>query len=91
MQIIDVNNATPQLAALIQSAVAGDDIVISKENGVMVRLTPIVFDSSFNKPAQRVGGQLRGMFEISDNFDEFDAELEDMFYNSKIFPDEEKK
>jgi len=87
MQIIDVNNATPQLAALIQSAVAGDDIVISKENGVMVRLTPF----SFKGTEPRVGGQLRGMFEIADNFDEFDAELEDMFYNSKIFPDEEKK
>lgn len=87
MQIIDVNNATPQLAALIQSAVAGDDIVISKENGVMVRLTPF----SFKGTEPRVGGQWKGKIKMSADFDECDKEIEDLFYNSKLFPDEEIK
>lgn len=86
MQIVDINNAQNQFAALIKSAVAGDEILISNDSGAMVRLTPVV-----QKPAQRVGGQLRGKIKISEDFDEFGPELEDMFYNSKIFPDESGK
>ncbi len=87
MQIIDVTNAQPQLAALIQSAVAGHDIVISKDDGVMVRLTPISFKSS----EPRVGGQWKGKIKMSDDFDECDKQIEELFYNSKLFPDEESK
>jgi antitoxin (DNA-binding transcriptional repressor) of toxin-antitoxin stability system len=82
MQIIDINLAQPQLAALIQSAVAGEDVIISKEDGVMVRLMPVV-----DTAGKRVGGQLRGQFHLSDDFGECDKEIEDLFYNSKIFPE----
>ncbi|MEA2017545.1 MAG: type II toxin-antitoxin system Phd/YefM family antitoxin [Campylobacterota bacterium] len=34
----------------------------------------------------RVFGQLKGKIEIYDNFDDEDKELNDLFYNGKIFP-----
>ncbi len=86
MQIIDINNAQSQLAALIKSAVAGEDIVISDSGKEMVRLIPVMPV----KAEPRVGGQLRGKFTISDDFDECDKEIEELFYNSKLFPDEEQ-
>ena len=86
MQIVDINAAQPQLAALIHSAMAGEDVVISEKNGVMVRLTPFSFEK-----APRVGGQWAGKIKMSDDFDECDKEIEDLFYNSKLFPDEEDK
>lgn len=59
MQIVDINNAQNQLAALIHSAVAGEDIIISEAGKELVRLAPVVFNT-----APRVGGQLRGKFKV---------------------------
>ncbi len=87
MQIVDINNAQSQLAALIKSAVAGEDVVISESGKEMVRLIPVV--PSSGKKLPRVGGQWKGKIKISDDFDECDKEIEELFYNSKLFPDEE--
>ncbi len=86
MQIVDINNAQNQLAALIKSAVSGNDVLISTGSGAVVRLTPVA-----KADAVRVGGQWKGKIKISEDFDKCDKEIEELFYNSKLFPDEDVK
>lgn len=81
MQIVDINAAQPKLAALIHSAMAGEDVVISEKNGVMVRLTPFSFEK-----APRVGGQWAGKIKMSDDFDECDNRDRRPILQFKIIP-----
>ncbi len=87
MQVVDINNAQSQLVALVQSALAGEDVVITDAGKKMVRLIPVAGVAS----GKRVGGQWKGKIKLSEDFDSCDKEIEELFYNSKLFPDEDKK
>jgi prevent-host-death family protein len=78
MYITNIHDAKAKLSQLIKRALAGEEVVIARAGEPMVRLTPIQPDLT---PLQ--GGQLKGKIWIADNFDEFDEELEAMFYGGK--------
>lgn len=85
MQIINVAEAKTHLSALINSALAGEEVIIAKAGLPAVRLTPIE-----QKPKPRVGGQWRGQIWMSPDCWDPDPELEDLMNNGPIFPDEPK-
>jgi prevent-host-death family protein len=78
MYVTNIHDAKAKLSQLIKRALAGEEVVIAKAGEPMVRLTPIQPDLT-----PRQGGQLKGKIWIADNFDEFDGELEEMFYGGK--------
>ena len=63
----DINDATASLSKLIDDALAGHDVVISRDGIEVARLTPI------SPPAQRgprIPGRSKGKIWIAPDFDE---------------------
>jgi prevent-host-death family protein len=75
MHIENIHSAKAHLSRLIKRALAGEEVVIAHSGQPLVRLTPVQQDLT-----PRQGGQLKGRIRISDDFDEFDDELEREFY-----------
>ncbi len=65
MQNIDVNQAKQQLPQLIEQAVGGSEVIITKSGQPVVRLVAIT-----KRRDQRQFGSARGLIEMSDDFDE---------------------
>ena len=85
MTDISVYNARAEFSRLIERALAGEDIVITRRGKPAVRLVPIE-----EEPAPRKPGALKGLLTVPESFfDPLPDEIIDAFYESKIFPDEE--
>jgi prevent-host-death family protein len=82
MQLVNVHQAKTQFSKLLDQVEAGDEIVISRYGKPVAKITSMVSDLPPRKP-----GALKGKIWIADNFDEFDEELEEMFYGP-ILPQE---
>ena len=78
MRTLAITTARQKLGYWLKRALAGEDVIIAKAGEPMVRLTPVQQDLT-----PRQGGQLKGKIWISDDFDDFDEELEEMLYGSK--------
>ena len=77
MTIVNVHEAKSQLSALIQKVLAGEEVIIARNNIPVATLIKFV-----DKP-ERVGwGALKGkIIETPDCWDT-DDEIQDMFYDS---------
>ncbi len=66
MKTIDINQALPQISQLIEKAVGGEEIIITKNNQPMVKLV------SLQPLPQRppLFGSDRGLISMTDDFDE---------------------
>ncbi|MPZ65230.1 MAG: type II toxin-antitoxin system prevent-host-death family antitoxin [Pseudonocardiaceae bacterium] len=83
---VNVYEAKTQLSKLLEQVEAGDEIVIARHGRPVARLVPLQ-----RSRAERIPGGWEGKVWIADDFDERDAELEDLFYNGSIFPDEDDR
>lgn len=81
MHQANIHEAKANLSQLIKYALAGDDVIIARNNEPLVRMVPVTQDVS-----PRVGGQWAGMVHITDNFEFTDEEIESLF-NGPIFPE----
>ena len=80
-----MREAKSQFSKLGKLAWEGEEIVITKAGEPYLRLEP------YHKPkTKRKLGALKGQIWIAPDFDETPQEVIDSFWNSKIFPDEEK-
>jgi prevent-host-death family protein len=84
---INIHDAKTNLSKLIQKAENGEEVIIARAGKPAVKLVPVPA-----RPRRRIIGSAKGKVWISDDFDspETNTEIEDLFYNSKLFPDEEK-
>jgi len=64
MQEITLAEASKNLPELIEAAMSGEEIVITKDNQPVVKLTPI------SPVKRRRAGSAKGLITISDDFDE---------------------
>lgn len=80
---VNIHEAKTHLSALIKEVLEGGEVVIAKNNKPVVELKKFE-----NKPKKRKLGTLKGKLIVHGDFSDADAEIEEMFYNSKIFPDE---
>ena len=86
MLTVNIHDAKTRLSALIARAVKGEPFVIAKAGKPMVMVTAI--DAPEPKPMQRIGA-MEGRFKIPDDFNTmFQEEIEDMFYNGPIYPEQ---
>ncbi len=65
MQNIDVNQAMQCLPELIEVAVGGNEVIITKEGQAIAKLVAIT-----QSKRQRQFGSARGLIKMSDDFDE---------------------
>ena len=66
MHQVELENARDRLDQLVEEAIDGQEVVITRDHRPLVRL--VAAESS--PPRQRRFGSARGMFEIKDGFDE---------------------
>lgn len=82
MAAVGVQHARAELSRLIERALAGEEIVITRRGKPTVRLVPVETTRPPRKP-----GALKGMFEVTDAFFEpLPDDLIDAFYNGPLFP-----
>jgi len=67
MQQINLAEASKNLPELIEAAINGEEIVITKDNHPIVKLTPV---SPVEKRWPAKAGSAKGLITISDDFDE---------------------
>ncbi|WMT56553.1 type II toxin-antitoxin system Phd/YefM family antitoxin [Truepera radiovictrix] len=68
----NVAEAKAQLSSLIEKALAGEEVIISKHGKPMVRLVPYERDASPRDMSVRIW---EGEVRLADDFDELPAEL----------------
>jgi prevent-host-death family protein len=84
MASISVYQARAELSRLIERALAGEEIIITRRGKPTVRLLPIEQDHPRRKP-----GALKGLFEVTDAFFEpLPDDIIEGFYNSRIEPED---
>ena len=82
---VNMHEAKSQLSMLGKLAWEGEEIVIAKAGEPYLRLEP------YRQPkTKRKAGVLKGQIWIAPDFDETPQDVIDSFWNSKIFPDEDK-
>jgi prevent-host-death family protein len=85
MANVSVYNARAEFSRLIERALAGEEIVITRRGKPAVRLVPVE-----PAPPKRKPGALKGLFEVTDEFFEpLPDDLLDAFYNSSVDPEED--
>jgi prevent-host-death family protein len=85
MATVSVYNARAEFSRLIERALAGEEIVITRRGKPAVRLVPAEEVRQPRKP-----GALKGKLALPEGFfDPLPEDIIDAFYNSKIFPDEQ--
>jgi len=75
MKNANIHEATTHLSKLIDSVLAGEDVIISRAGKPLVRLVP--YKGAF-KPRQP--GVWKGQVKIADDFDEESEEVNALFY-----------
>ncbi len=69
MQAIDLNKAQARLPELVESALSGEEVILTKNDRPVVKLVPVA-----TPKAQPVFGSANGLITVADDFD---APLED--------------
>ena len=84
MQITNISEAKTSLSQLIKSVqTTHKPIIIGKAGKPVAVLSAYTEDNS----QRELKGNWKGKVKISKDFDKTDSEIEDLFYNSEIFPD----
>jgi prevent-host-death family protein len=65
MKIVNIHAAKTHLSALVEEALAGEEIIIAKAGKPLVRLAPLEKKSFDRKP-----GRLKHLIKVHDNFDD---------------------
>lgn len=75
MKITNIHAAKTSLSQLIESALAGEDVIISKAGQPLVRLVPYTTSNEPRKP-----GDWAGQVKMADDFDVTPEEVIHSFY-----------
>jgi len=84
MEVVNVHEAKTNLSALIKKVLAGEKIIIARNNKPVIELKQ--YSPQMEK---RQLGILDGQLSIQGSLEELDKEVLEMFDESKIFPDED--
>lgn len=79
MQVINIHEAKTNLSKLIESVLAGQEIIIAKAGKPVAKLVGYK-----KKLKPRKLGLLKGKIIVSDDFNDEDPEINKMFYGSKV-------
>ena len=77
MKVINVQEAKTHLSRLIDSAAAGEFILLAKHGKPLAKLSPYAPE----RESRTLGG-LEGQIEIADDFDEEDPRIRALFENA---------
>lgn len=64
MYQVELDNAKAQLETILQTALGGDEVLITRNNEPVLKLVPVP-----QKPARRKAGSAKGLISMTDDFD----------------------
>lgn len=70
MQVHTIREAKAQLSALIDHAIAGEEVIIGRAGKPAVRLVPVIQRAAHRRP-----GTLKGKLRITPDFDELPNDI----------------
>ena len=70
MEVANITDAGLQLAELVDRALSGEEVIITRDGQPVVRLMPLPRETS-----PRLGGQRRGQVRIAADFDQLPNDL----------------
>jgi prevent-host-death family protein len=79
---VNIHEAKTHLSKLLERVALGEEVIIAKAGKPVAKLVPI----NGNKREFKFGSA-KGEFVVPENFNDPDPEIEDLFYNSKLFPE----
>jgi prevent-host-death family protein len=83
---VNIHEAKTQLSRVLQKVAEGEEITIARAGVPVAKLIAVVPEKK-----KRALGIDRGKIWISPDFDAPDAELEKLFYESPIFPEDRSR
>lgn len=75
--IVNISEAKTNLSKLVDMVYHGEEVIIAKNNLPLVELVP------HKVKGKRKLGLLKGKIDIPDNFNDEDAEINELFYGNK--------
>jgi prevent-host-death family protein len=90
MKQVNLYEAKTGLSDLVDRACAGEEIVIAKNGKSKAKLVALNAAPTPPKRRREFGFWKQYGWTLPDNFDDPDPEIEAMFYDSPIFPNEAK-
>lgn len=78
MLIYNIHQAKTQLSKLLEEVSIGKEIIIAKAGKPIAKLTPFKEEKKPRKP-----GLWKGKIWVSDDFDEEDEEINNLFYGNE--------
>jgi prevent-host-death family protein len=87
MKSVGIYEARAALSQLVEQALLGEEIVITRRGKPAVKLMPVAGSGPPRKP-----GLLKGKYDLPKSlFEPLPEDVVDAFYESRIFPDDEKE
>ncbi len=65
MILVNIHEAKTHFSKLINQAIAGEEVVIARDGTPLIKLTPYIEETR-----HRQGGQLSGLIQIREDFDD---------------------
>lgn len=90
MKQVNLYAAKTDLSALVDQAAAGEEIIIAKNGKPKAKLVALGATSAAPTRKREFGFWNHYGWKLPDNFDDPDPEIEALFYDGPIFPDEDK-
>jgi prevent-host-death family protein len=82
---VNVHEAKTHLSKLLERVALGEEVVIAKAGTPVAKLVPV------HQPKTRVFGSAKGEFTVPHDFSEADSEIEKLFYEGDLFPEDHSK
>jgi prevent-host-death family protein len=84
---MNIHAAKTNFSKLVEQAEHGKTIIIQRDGRPVAQLGPLPEDHTELPPRQP--GAWAGKLHIPEDFDAYDAEIERLFYESRLFPPDE--
>ena len=90
MKQVNLYEAKTDLSALVEQAAAGEEIIIAKNGKPKAKLVALDAQAAVHSRKREFGFWEHYGWKLPDNFDDPDPEIEALFYDGPIFPEEGK-
>ena len=84
---VNLYEAKTNLSQLVEDAAKGEEIIIAKNGKARAKLTMI--DAPAKRPSPKFGTMAHYGWKVPENFDDPDLEIEALFNDGPVFPDED--
>ena len=79
---VNIHEAKTHFSKLLERVALGEEVIIAKAGKPVAKLVPV------HQSKKRIFGSAKGEFTIPDDFNESDPEIEKLFHEGDIFPED---